>query len=62
MIKKNLFFINNDTKQILVHGEATEMGRLKKALEREYEDDAETNIVIHTPENKSSVQLEFRFI
>jgi len=45
---------------ILVHGEATEMGRLKKALEREYEDDADTNIVIHTPENKSSVQLEFR--
>lgn len=34
---------------VLVHGEANEMARLKKALDNEYENDAETDITIHMP-------------
>ncbi|XP_039259964.2 cleavage and polyadenylation specificity factor subunit 3-like [Styela clava] len=45
---------------VLVHGEANEMGRLKAALNREYEDDLETSIKIHNPKNTESVQLYFR--
>jgi len=43
---------------VLVHGEQNEMNRLKMALKREYEDDAE--IEIHNPKNLESVQLCFR--
>jgi len=46
--------------QVLVHGEANEMGRLKAALVREYEDDTETSINIHNPKNTESVQLYFK--
>nr|CAB3233529.1 cleavage and polyadenylation specificity factor subunit 3 [Phallusia mammillata] len=45
---------------VLVHGEANEMGRLKAALNREYEDDPETSINIHNPKNTESVQLYFK--
>ncbi|XP_004365619.2 CPSF3 protein [Capsaspora owczarzaki ATCC 30864] len=45
---------------VLVHGEATEMGRLKAALTRKYEDHAEIKIEVHTPANAQSVQLYFR--
>lgn len=45
---------------ILVHGEQNEMNRLKGALVREYEDDTETNIVIHNPRNTQAVDLYFR--
>ncbi|XP_013789930.1 cleavage and polyadenylation specificity factor subunit 3-like isoform X1 [Limulus polyphemus] len=45
---------------ILVHGEQNEMGRLKSAIIREYEDDVETNIEVHNPRNTQSVELYFR--
>jgi len=45
-----------------VHGEANEMGRLKAALMREYEDDPETSINIHNPKNTESVQLYFKWV
>ncbi|XP_031566314.1 cleavage and polyadenylation specificity factor subunit 3-like [Actinia tenebrosa] len=45
---------------ILVHGEKNEMGRLKAALIREYEDDSELSIVVHNPPNCQSVELYFR--
>lgn len=51
----NILFI-----QVLVHGEANEMSRLKAALNREYEDDSETSINIHNPKNTESVQLYFK--
>ncbi|CAG0886861.1 unnamed protein product [Cyprideis torosa] len=44
---------------ILVHGEVNEMTRLKVALNREYEDDPETKIRIHTPKNIQEVMLHF---
>ncbi|XP_074660015.1 cleavage and polyadenylation specificity factor subunit 3-like [Tubulanus polymorphus] len=44
---------------ILVHGEANEMGRLKSALLREYEDDAET-VNVYNPRNCQPVCLHFR--
>lgn len=44
---------------ILVHGEATEMGRLKAALQREYEDD-DAPPTLHNPKNTQAVQLHFR--
>ena len=46
--------------QVLVHGEANEMGRLKAALIREYEDDPEYNIDIYSPRNTQEVELYFR--
>jgi cleavage and polyadenylation specificity factor subunit 3 len=46
--------------KVLVHGEANEMGRLKAALIREYEDDPEYNIDIFNPRNTEPVQLYFR--
>lgn len=46
--------------QVLVHGEQNEMSRLKAALMREYEDDPNTNIVIHNPRNTVAVELYFR--
>ncbi|ELU13297.1 hypothetical protein CAPTEDRAFT_184406 [Capitella teleta] len=45
---------------VLVHGEANEMGRLKAALIREYEDDPEYNIDIFNPRNTEPVELYFR--
>lgn len=45
---------------VLVHGEANEMGRLKLALEREYESDPTTKIEFHNPRNTVAVELFFR--
>ncbi|KAH6937252.1 hypothetical protein HPB50_026206 [Hyalomma asiaticum] len=45
---------------ILVHGEQNEMGRLKAAIVREYEDDLETRIEVHNPRNTQGVELHFR--
>lgn len=36
------------------------MNRLKCALDREYENDAETTMAVHTPPNTSPVELYFR--
>ena len=44
---------------VLVHGEATEMNRLKNALMREYESD-ENPPVLYTPKNTQAVELHFR--
>lgn len=44
---------------VLVHGEATEMNRLKAALVREYEDDPH-NLQVYNPRNTQEVQLMFR--
>lgn len=46
--------------QVLVHGEANEMGRLKAALIREYEDDPEYDIEVYNPPNTKAVTLYFR--
>ena len=46
--------------QVLVHGEANEMSRLKAALIREYEDDEEANIAVYNPKNTQAVELNFR--
>lgn len=45
---------------MLVHGEANEMGRLKRQLDIEYEHDAETDITIHMPRNAEKVKFHFR--
>ncbi|KYB26686.1 Cleavage and polyadenylation specificity factor 73-like Protein [Tribolium castaneum] len=45
---------------VLVHGEQNEMNRLKAALQREYEDDPNTTIHLHTPRNTHAVELYFR--
>ncbi|CAG0915986.1 unnamed protein product [Notodromas monacha] len=45
---------------ILVHGEQNEMGRLKAALIREYEDDKEHSINVHNPKNAQTVSLKFK--
>lgn len=45
---------------VLVHGEQNEMGRLKAALQREYEDDPNTTMEIHNPRNTVAVELYFR--
>lgn len=45
---------------MLVHGEQTEMSRLKAALQREYEDDPNTSIHLHNPRNTEPVELYFR--
>ena len=36
------------------------MGRLKQALENEYEDDNETDITFHMPKNTEKVRFYFR--
>lgn len=46
--------------KVLVHGEQNEMGRLKAALQREYEDDPNTSINLHNPRNTHAVELYFR--
>ena len=48
------------TNQVLVHGEANEMGRLKAALIREYEDDPDCSLEVHNPRNTHAVELYFR--
>nr|CAH7712379.1 unnamed protein product [Callosobruchus chinensis]CAH7758079.1 unnamed protein product [Callosobruchus chinensis] len=45
---------------VLVHGEQNEMSRLKAALQREYEDDPNSSIVVHNPRNTHCVELYFR--
>ncbi|XP_063239333.1 cleavage and polyadenylation specificity factor 73 [Bacillus rossius redtenbacheri] len=45
---------------VLVHGEQNEMGRLKAALQREYEDDPDTRMEVHNPRNTAAVELYFR--
>ncbi|XP_044739743.1 cleavage and polyadenylation specificity factor 73 [Chrysoperla carnea] len=45
---------------VLVHGEQNEMGRLKAALQREYEDDPNCSIQLHNPRNTHAVELYFR--
>lgn len=45
---------------ILVHGEQNEMSRLKSALQREYEDDANSNIRFYNPRNTHTVELHFK--
>ena len=46
--------------QILVHGEANEMQRLKTAVLREYEDDPDYHIQVHNPKTTQAVELYFR--
>uniref|UniRef100_T1JIA8 Cleavage and polyadenylation specificity factor subunit 3 n=1 Tax=Strigamia maritima TaxID=126957 RepID=T1JIA8_STRMM len=45
---------------VLVHGEQNEMGRLKAAIIREYEDDPDITIEVHNPRNTQGVELYFR--
>uniref|UniRef100_F1KYI8 Cleavage and polyadenylation specificity factor subunit 3 n=1 Tax=Ascaris suum TaxID=6253 RepID=F1KYI8_ASCSU len=45
---------------VLVHGEINEMNRLKAAIIRQYEDDADFHIEVHNPRNTESVELHFR--
>eukprot|EP01137_Pigoraptor_chileana_P037379 Opistho-2@34374 len=45
---------------VLVHGDANEMGRLKSALQRRYEDRDDYKLVLHNPSNCQSVELNFR--
>ena len=45
---------------VLNHGEANEMGRLKAALIRDFEDRGITNIQVYNPKNCQSVKLHFR--
>ncbi|XP_076048104.1 cleavage and polyadenylation specificity factor 73 [Oratosquilla oratoria] len=45
---------------VLVHGEMTEMGRLKKALVKEYEENTEHSIKVFNPKNLETVTFYFR--
>ncbi|CAI8036078.1 Cleavage and polyadenylation specificity factor subunit 3 [Geodia barretti] len=45
---------------VLVHGEQNEMARLRAALVREYEDNEEINMEIHSPRNTQAVELYYR--
>ncbi|CAF4047747.1 unnamed protein product [Rotaria magnacalcarata] len=45
---------------ILVHGESTEMNRLRLHLIRKFEDDPECKLLVYTPKNTQSVELRFR--
>ncbi|VDP39762.1 unnamed protein product [Soboliphyme baturini] len=45
---------------VLVHGEMNEMGRLKAAIIREYEDDPKFKIEVYNPRNTQAVELSFR--
>lgn len=44
---------------VLVHGDSNEMGRLKMALQRKYEESSE-KMTIYAPKNCEKVELEFR--
>ncbi len=46
--------------QIFVHGEKTEMGRLKAGIMRQYEGRPDYHIEVYTPKNTESVSLYFR--
>lgn len=45
---------------VLVHGEKTEMGKLKEALIRQYEDITDYTIQVYNPRNTQPVELYFR--
>lgn len=45
---------------VLVHGEQTEMQKLKDALIRQYEDSTDYNIQVYNPKNTQPVELYFR--
>ena len=45
---------------ILVHGEQSEMQKLKDALIRQYEDNVDYNIQVYNPRNTQPVELYFR--
>ena len=45
---------------VLVHGEQTEMGKLKDALIRQYEDATDYSIQVYNPKNTQPVELYFR--
>ena len=45
---------------ILVHGEQTEMQKLKDALIRQYEDSTDYSIQVYNPKNTQPVELYFR--
>lgn len=46
--------------QVLVHGEKNEMGRLKSALEREYEGDKLNPIKVFNPKNLTTLSFHFK--
>ena len=46
--------------KVLVHGEMTEMARLKSALEREYEGATVNPVKVFNPKNLESVKFYFR--
>lgn len=43
-----------------MHGEMTEMSRLKSALEREYEDDKDNPVEVFNPKNLETITFHFR--
>ncbi|KAK8719692.1 hypothetical protein OTU49_013855 [Cherax quadricarinatus] len=45
---------------VLVHGEMTEMSRLKAALEREYEGSDENPVKVYNPKNLETITFHFR--
>lgn len=45
---------------MLVHGEMTEMSRLKAALEREYEASTGSPVKVFNPKNLETVTFHFR--
>ncbi|KAG8188623.1 hypothetical protein JTE90_005977 [Oedothorax gibbosus] len=45
---------------VLVHGEMSEMEKLKAAIDREYEEDPTTDIEVYNPKNGQGVELYFR--
>ncbi|WZN61983.1 subunit 3-I of mRNA cleavage and polyadenylation specificity factor [Chloropicon roscoffensis] len=49
----------NPAKIVLVHGEATEMGRMKSALQRRFENEGKS-IEIFNPKNCQTVSMEFK--
>jgi cleavage and polyadenylation specificity factor subunit 3 len=49
----------NPAKVVLVHGEATEMGRMKSALQRKFENEGKS-IEIFNPKNCQTVSMEFK--
>ncbi len=49
----------NPAKVVLVHGESTEMGRMKSALQRRFENEGKS-IEIFNPKNCETVSMEFK--
>ena len=56
----NFVKILKPSRIILVHGQPNETNRLKIALEREFENNDEYNLIIHSPINTQSIELSFR--